>query len=334
MLRWKTLAKYLSGEADEKEKAKISRWISKNKNNLKAFEDIKMYWNQIGKSEISEIDTDKAWNRVKSRIDAEEDKSFAKDRSVISLNKTLLRYAAVILVVIGIGTGAFFTYQQINPSVPTVTIDTPEHIKNKEVVLPDGSVAYLNYDSELNYPRQFETKRREVTIKGEVFFNVKNDISKPFIINTNNAQIEVLGTEFNVNTNLPNNKVEVLVQSGKVKVSRKSNRDEHIVVETGYKGIVSEKVLEMVKNKDANYLAWTTERLIFRGEKLGEVSEILMRTYNVQIDIRDPEIRNYRITTNFTEEPIDSVLNVIATTFNLEINTINENKYVIKNNSD
>lgn len=333
MLRWKILAKYLANEAAKKDKEKVSRWINKNKKNLKVFEDIKMYWNQIENSEVSKINTEKAWDNLKARIATEEKEQLVNESPVVSFNQTLLRYAAIILIFIGIGTGAFYTYQQINQSVQTVTIDTPPDVRNKQVSLPDGSVAYLNYNSELNYPKRFKSDNRQLTINGEVFFDVENDPSKPFIIKTHNAQIEALGTSFNVNTNLPDNKEEVFVQSGRVRVSRINRQNEHIIVEAGYKGIISKETLEKEKNNDLNYLAWTTGRLIFKGQELESVTKTLMRTYNVQIDIQDPNIKNYQITTNFTNEPIDTVLNVIAKTFNLKINKIDEHEYVIKDNA-
>lgn len=329
MLKWKILAKYLTNESDKKEKAKVSRWINKDKANLKAFEEIKMYWNQIEHSERSEIDTEQAWNNLKDRIAAEEQTRPAREKPVVAFNNALLRYAAVAILIIGIGTGAFFTHQQLNQSARTVTVDTPNDIRNKKVALPDGSLAYLNYNSKLNYPEQFRSSRRQVTIKGEVFFDVDNNPAKPFIINANNAQIEVLGTSFDVNANLPDNKVEVVVQSGRVKVSRRKKQNEHLIIEAGYKGIVGDNILKKEKYKDPNYFAWTTGRLIFKGQELEQVSKTLMRTYDVKINLRDPEIKNYKITTNFTNESIDTVLDVIATTFNLQINKINENEYVI-----
>ncbi|MEF8810192.1 MAG: FecR domain-containing protein [Bacteroidales bacterium] len=330
MVKWKRLAKYLANEADKKEKAKVSRWVNKDKDNLKAFEEIKMYWNQIEHSQRSEINTEKAWNNLKNRIAAEEQTRPAREKPVFTFNNALLRYAAIAVLIIGIGTGAFFTYQQLNQPARTVTVDTPHDIRNKKVALPDGSLAYLNYNSKLNYPKQFRTGKREVTINGEVFFDVEKNPAKPFIINANNAQIEVLGTSFDVNTNLPDNKVEVLVQSGRIKVARRNKQDEHLIIEAGYKGIVGDDMLKKEKQKDPNYLAWTTGRLVFKGQELEQVSKTLMRTYNVKINIGNPEIENYRITTNFTNESIDTVLNVIATTFNLKINKINENEYVIK----
>lgn len=334
MLRWKTLAKYLSNEADSKEKDKIKQWSNKNKDNLKSFEDLKMYWNQIEYSEKSEIDTEKAWNNLKTRIAEKEETYYAKDKpAIISFNKTLLRYAAVILILTGLGTGAFYTYRQINPSAQTVTVNTPPDIRNKKVILPDESVAYLNYNSKLSYPEQFTSNNRQVTVNGEVFFDVESDPTNPFIIKTRNAQIEALGTSFNVNTNLPDEKVEVLVQSGRVKVSRINRENQHITLEAGYKGILSKETLEREKNKDLNYLAWTTGRLIFKGQELEHVTKTLMRTYNVHINIQDPEIKDYRITTNFTNESIDTVLDVIAATFNLKINKIDENEYVIKDDA-
>jgi len=334
MIKWKTLAKYLANEADTKEEEKIHKWIQKDKNNRKSFEEIKMHWNKIENSEESKIDTEKAWYNLKNRIVAEENISPATVKPITTLYKKTLRYAAIALLIIGLGTAAFFAYQEFYKARNTVTINTTSDIQNKKVLLPDGSVAFLKYNSTLNYPKQFIDNNRIVKVDGEVYFDVRANSSQPFTIIAKNAQIEVLGTSFNVNTNLPDNVVEVLVESGKVKLFRQSDQEHYMIIESGHKGIVNDNTLKKEKNTDLNYLAWKTGKLVFRGEKMKSVLKTLNKTYNVQIQLDDPEIKDYKITTHFNKEPIDTVLNVIATTFNLKVDKINNHEYVINNDSN
>jgi ferric-dicitrate binding protein FerR (iron transport regulator) len=325
--KWKLLAEYLADEAGGKENEEIRNWIRRK--NIKSYEELKMNWNKTEKEDGLKINTDKAWNNLYNRI-LEEEESGASEKPTIPLQRRILRYAALILVIIGLGTGAFFAYQEINSSADTVKVDTPANKQNEKVLLPDGSVAYLNYNSELKYPKQFKKNQRAVNINGEVFFDVDANPERPFVITAKNAQIEVLGTSFNVNTRLPGDKVEVLVKSGKVKLYRKNNKNSYIIVEQGFKGIAGKETLQKIKNNDRNYLAWTTGRLIFKGQKLIIVAQTLMRTYNVEINIKNPEIREYKLTTSFTDESIDRVMEVIATTFSVDVDKINDHKYVIK----
>ena len=212
----------------------------------------------------------------------------------------------------------------------TVTVQTPDQAKKKQVYLPDGSLAYVHYGSMLNYPKHFEQPRRNVKVKGEVYFDVERNPAQPFIVSARDARIEVLGTSFNVNTNFSGKKVEVLVKSGSVKLSRENHSDQYLILEAGYKGILTPQSLKKTKNTDSNYIAWVTGRLTFKGQRLEEVVKTLMRTYNVNIRIEDPDIGDSKITTNFTNESIDTVLAVIATTFDLKVEQTGSNTYLLK----
>jgi ferric-dicitrate binding protein FerR (iron transport regulator) len=325
MVSWKKLAKYLSGEAAEEDKRLVERWLRRNDKHRKRFEETKMHWNNIENHEHSQVNVDAAWDNLYTRIRQEEGEGY-RQPTTRQLSSHLLRYAAVALLLIGLGFGGFHTYQAIQ----TVSVETPAETGKKQVHLPDGSMAYLNYGSQVNYPKNFQQKDREVEIeKGEVYFDVESDPSRPFIISAQDARIEVLGTSFNVNTNFADQRVEVFVESGKVRLSRKEHPDRFLVLESGYKGILTSSALRKTKSTNSNYIAWATGRLMFKGQPLGEVVKTLKRTYQAEITIKNPEIKSYKITTNFTDEPIDTVLAVIATTFNLEVESNSAGSYVI-----
>jgi ferric-dicitrate binding protein FerR (iron transport regulator) len=199
--------------------------------------------------------------------------------------------------------------------------------------LPDGSLASLNFNSKLDYPDTFMEDERVVYVSGEVYFDVKSVVNQLFIVNTRQARIEVMGTEFNVNTKGTGNHLEVLVKSGKVKLSKTDDPDQNIVIEPGYIGVLRNNTLEKRLNRDENYLAWTTGELIFKGHKLETVSSTLMKTYGITIEIADPEISSYRITTSFHGESIDTVLSVIVSTFNLNLEKKHDTEYIISGNS-
>jgi len=329
MIPWKRLAKYLAGEAGEEDKRKLDQWINKDHHHSKSFEETKMYWNHIKREAASSIDVDAAWDNVKSRI-LEQEPGLEKTPHVQPLYTRMLKYAALVLLVIGLGTGGFFAYRNINQAMTTVTVHTPQQANKKQVYLPDGSLAYVNYGSRLNYPKQFEQLQRSVKVNGEVYFDVEKNPSQPFVVSARDARIEVLGTSFNVNTNFSGKKVEVLVKSGTVKLSRENQPEQYLILEAGYKGMLTPQSLKKTKNADSNYIAWVTGRLTFKGQKLDEVIKTLMRTYNVNIRIEDPGIRDSRISTNFTNESIDTVLAVIATTFDLKVEQKDKDTYLLK----
>jgi len=330
MVSWKKLAKYLSGEAGEKEKSAVEQWANRDPNHRKSFEETKMYWNKIENQEPSSINVDKAWNKLHNRISREEGTA-GKQPDVIALHRRVLKYAAAVVVLIGLGVGGFYTYQAIDQAVNTVTLKTPSGDGSKQVYLPDGTMAHLNYNSRVIYPKNFRQAHRNVHIrKGEVYFDVERMPERPFVISARDARIEVLGTSFNVNTNLPGQKVEVYVQSGKVKLSREDDPGKFLILEPGYKGILTPSSLKKVENTDKNYIAWATGKLTFKDQQLEDVFQTLRRTYHVNIKAEDASIKNYKITTHFTQEPIDTVLAVIATTFNLNVERTQDDTFVLR----
>ena len=102
----------------------------------------------------------------------------------------------------------------------------------------------------------------------------------------------MLGTSLNVRTDLPDNAVEVFVKSGKVKLYRKDDENKALVIEPGYIGILLNDEIIKRKNDDINYLAWKTGKILFKETNLQHVVRTLNNTYNVKIEIADPEIKD------------------------------------------
>ena len=326
---WNKLAKYLANEKDISDHKKGIKWPQKGYPIIASPEKMKIYWNEMENIERADINTDEAWNKVKDKILSEKELSVAPEKQVSLLPGSFWKYAATVLILFGLGIGLYIYHQKSDRLPNTLTVETPSTLSNKKVFLPDGSLAFLNANSSLNYPETFSGNKRSVDIRGEVYFDVKHDPKHPFVIQGEHFQVEVLGSRFNVRANLPEDKVEVYVRSGKVKLHRKNQTDQFIVVEKGYKGIISNNTLKKEKNEDLNYLSWTTGKLIFNDQPLENVLKTVMRAYPVDIRIMDPEIQQYHITTSFSNEPVDTVLHVIATTFNLNMKKMDTRQYIL-----
>ncbi|MDZ7690866.1 MAG: FecR domain-containing protein [Balneolaceae bacterium] len=83
----------------------------------------------------------------------------------------------------------------------------------------DGSRVILNSMSTLRFPKVFEGTKRELHLEGEAFFQVAHNKERPFVVHANGVEVNVLGTEFNVNSYRENEAVEVVVREGKVAVN-------------------------------------------------------------------------------------------------------------------
>lgn len=197
-----------------------------------------------------------------------------------------------------------------------ITISSAANEKNIEVLLADGSTVYLNRNSSLTYPKNFRSGTRRVQIRGEAFFDIARDEEHPFIIDAGKANIRVLGTSFNVITENASSEVEVYVSSGKVMVTSEDGA-RSLTLEPEEVGRVSGTTAVQKRNTNVNYMAWHTEMLVYDGERLGIVFEDLKRAYNIEIRVADPEINDFRLTSPFEQQPHDTIVKLICTTFNL-----------------
>lgn len=298
---WAEAAARLSGERDGS--------VASEK--LSAMEmEIQKEWNDIKMTyKERDIDTDKAWMNVSKRIAADQENSHKRSLFELPL---LIKIAASVIIVIGLGWAVF---QIATPDQLTIATSSTE--KNITVALPDGSTVWLNRNSSLAYPSRFSRHNRKVTLEGEAFFDVARDESKPFIIDAGKAEVKVLGTSFNVISDNGNNEVEVLVATGSVMVTSTTG-EKFVKLLPGYIGRVSDKTNISEINSDINYLSWNTEKLIYNGQTLATVFSDLKRTYGIDINTNDDEIRNLTLTSVFEEQPQDTIIKVICTTFNLK----------------
>jgi transmembrane sensor len=272
-------------------------------------------WNEMGKmGENQKIDVDKAWNNIYSRL--EEDGLLSKP---VMLNprfrlRILTRIAATLLVIIGLGSTILYLKNHTAFAVRSVVAANANE-RNIEVSLPDGSKVYLNRNSELSFDKNPGLASRKVTLKGEAFFDIKSDSSKPFIIDAGKASVKVLGTSFSVLTSNHNNAVEVFVKTGRVLLSDISG-NQNLVLDPGDVGTMDTKSSAKTVNENPNYLSWNTDLLFYEGKKLNVVFTDLKKVFDIDVIADNPEILNESITTIFEKEPQDTIIRIICSTFN------------------
>ena len=297
---WADAAAWLSGENSSGDEA-ARLLISEDGEIMKKWNDLKYTDNEI-------IDVDKAWEKLNSRIEAEKPVITMQRRSFY---QTFARIAATVVIVAGIG---WLLFEVAAPG--KVTVASSDDEKNIELLLADGSKVYLNRDSRLTYPKEFGRNSRKVSLKGEAFFDIAPDASRPFVIDAGKASVRVLGTSFNVMTDNGNDEVEVYVSSGKVMLTS-TDGSKSVTLEPEYVGKISAAGSSQALNTNVNYLSWHTDMLVYDGERLEVVFEDLKRTFNIDIRAGDPAINDYRLTSPFEHQPHDTIIKLICTTFNL-----------------
>jgi transmembrane sensor len=303
------LASILSDEYGEKTDL-LDRFIAEDPDNSgKIWKDLK---NMNSKEEI---DVDRAWTNVHSRLTENGLLLSEKPAGIRLMSTTLFRIAAAALILIGLGTSAVYM-NNAGYFSKKITVIAGNDQKNILITMPDGSKVYLNRNSVFSYRKNFGEHKRDVKLTGEAFFEITPDVSKPFIIDAGKASIKVVGTSFNVITNNPESSVEVFVKTGKVLISDNSG-SQSVQLDPGYVGIVNSKTAARTLNDNPNYISWKTGYLEYSGQKLNVVFNDLKRVYNMDIVADNPLILE-----NPWHSPIDNVdeetiIRMICTSFNL-----------------
>lgn len=187
------------------------------------------------------------------------------------------------------------------------------------VILEDGSVIKLNSGSELRYPSSFEGKsKREVFLKGEAFFEIAKNTSKPFVVKTDEMYTQVFGTVFNISNYDEDTISEVVLVEGSIGVgAEKDSNGELLTMLKPSQKLTNSKILNQsffIEDVDVTpYIAWTKGIVYFENEKMSEIIKKLERQFNVQIVNESDILGELRFTGMFDKEDIDLVLKTIQT---------------------
>ncbi len=197
----------------------------------------------------------------------------------------------------------------------------PETNGKRYIRLQDGSTVLLNEGSQLDYPADFDNDKREVTLVGEGYFDIKSDAKRPFIVHTGKVNTTVLGTAFNIKAYPGQKKVTVTVTRGKVKVGDNKKTfgiivpNESIAVNTDINTYKLEKV------NAENAVEWKKHYLVLDDISLEEAAVLIGKKYHVNIFFSKEELKNCQISATFlNNENLEQVLTVVTGVVNADYN--------------
>jgi transmembrane sensor len=173
------------------------------------------------------------------------------------------------------------------------TMSTPKG-RQFQVVLPDGSNVWLNAASSIRYPASFTGKERKVEISGEAYFEVAGNPQKPFrVVIDHQAEVEVLGTAFNINAYQDDKRINTTLLEGSIKVSRltSSGKDQQqpsaVMLKQGQEVQVSQDLqadMQIIDKADIEkVMAWKNGLFNFNDMPLPTVMNQLARWYDIDI---------------------------------------------------
>lgn len=270
--------------------------------------------------------------------------------------KKIIRYAAaiaaVLLVVFGID--AYFSRNSSeNNSSDVIAGSTPADKpmtystakgEKKMLILPDSTRLYLGAGSTLRMEAGFGSNNRGVYLKGEALFDVTQNKNLPFIVHSENYDVEVLGTIFNVKAYPEDRTSETSLLKGKVVISLRNN-SKKITLKPNQKAVIDNKDIGLTLKEEKTPLrqsnkkivvvplsynskdsivmetAWTQNRLEIINESFSEIKNKLQRWYNVKIIFADEAVSQYTFTATFTKESIEQALKALQYSYHFTYKT-------------
>ncbi len=163
-----------------------------------------------------------------------------------------------------------------------------------EVLLPDGTYAWLNADSYLEFPSVFKANERRVKINGEVYFEVAKDSMKPFIVDAGPMALKVLGTQFNVRYYPEEKNIVSTLVEGSVEVS--NPMDQRILLTPGQSASLNRETesIQVEKVDVGSVIAWKNGRFYFESQPLETIMRELSRWYDFEFSFEDDTMKDKR----------------------------------------
>ncbi|PWJ55046.1 uncharacterized protein DUF4974 [Dyadobacter jejuensis] len=188
------------------------------------------------------------------------------------------------------------------------------------VMLSDGSSVLLQPKSKLTFPEKFSSDARKVYLSGDAFFEISKNKKHPFYVFANELVTEVVGTSFRVKA-YPNNKnVEVVVRTGKVKVTTQHMEGEEIELlpnegaRLQRNNLQLEKIDDLTQERDLSEELSNIERLSFEFTDVPvlQILKTIEQAYAVEIDYPVKKLDNCYLTTSLSDQPLAEKLKIIC----------------------
>ena len=297
----KLLHKMFNGEATDNELTQIRQWVNADKMNRETF------YHERALFDALQLNAFQKGNHVRKQS--------------VPLWKWIGSAAAAVIALFLLYNIPVFTTKNIQPEIALNTIKVPAG-QRVEVTLSDGTHIWLNARSEFSYPASFNENTREVRLKGEAFFDVAKDRNKKFIVNTGRCEVEVLGTQFNVEAYDDRESVKTTLVEGSVDVQAGGEKVRLIPHEQlQYHKNTAEMEVREVNVREI--IAWKNGWFVFDNTTLGEIVKTLQRWYNIEVEFIRPELEHLRFTGDLSRyDSFDAVIRMFEDTKKLKMSVI------------
>jgi len=265
------------------------------------------------------------FRRMFSKLWYKIEKKQVQSKSRIRLLRPLVRVAAIL--VLGLLLGGIIT-KIIQQEEPVYHIAHTPRGSVSDLLLPDGSVIFLNADSRIEYNLEGKKGKREVFLNGEAWFDVAEDPKRPFLVHTSAYDIYVTGTRFNIKAYDSDNDVITTLEEGEVHLQSTDgfSLENNIILKPGQQAFL-DKGTNTITVKAVNtawYTSWKENKLIFINMSLEELKVMLERKYGVDIEVKDKDLLNLHFDGTIKNESIFEVLEILKIALTIEYQIIDQ----------
>lgn len=294
---WSSISSVLDGTFTQEEKQQVKDWMNEDKKNQLFFDRLKhtSYSPEIENkaAAVQNIIYIKTQEKIK--------------RLILKRKIRLWQYVAAASVTLLFIVGGL-SLLHIESSIQPVIIESKSPAgSTSRLELGDGTIVQLNAGSILNYPSHFTGSSRTVFLNGEAYFEVAKDKKHPFVVETNQLKIKVLGTHFNIKSYENDYRVVTTLMEGSVSVEfdKDGNIPNRPVVLKPNQQVVFDKETNKISIAEVNanlYAVWKDGECFFEGEKLKDIAKILERQFGTPITIISPNLEN-QVFSGFFSKP-------------------------------
>lgn len=227
-----------------------------------------------------------------------------------------LKYAAVLILAVGISTLTFYLGKQksdISEPGLKYTSVVADRGQISKVILPDSSIIWLNSGTTLTYDNHYSYNNRNLNLSGQAFLEVRKNRDLPLIVASGNLRVKVLGTRFDMNAYPDDDMIKVILESGKVELLNSTNNSFNYKLNPGemaeYESQSGRMEIKTVESK--KYSNWKEGDLVFVDTPMAEVLKSLERKFDIEIEVGNSKVYKSVFNANFKNESLKEILDYI-----------------------
>lgn len=283
----KILKRFSTGKANETERALVEAWYRSYTQEEKTVEDKQL--EQIRNSILGNI-----------------------EQSIGKRRKLYLQLSGIAASLIMVSMILFFALKENNEPTQYSVYRTGTR-ETKEILLSDGSIVWLNANSQIKTPKGFNGKLRQVSIEeGEVFFNVKKDEAHPFIVQAGSLKVKVLGTSFDIKTYKEFKTISVSVVTGKVAVSNKDKMLSTLIPGKQLVYNANDHQFQLKEIDSDKIMSWQQGSTYLEQADFDELAMLIKNIYGLNIKAGSQTVKDYRFNLKIIHSlPQEEVLTLI-----------------------